>query len=166
LKSLWAASGILRREGLRSTSGDFTMNTQVAVEPQSDEARMGTVDTLLGLIAAVACAEPGRLIPVGDFYNILHKLKGDSRFSSELRYLDFEAVGDSFYSQALDRFLFQAGTWGLHQVPNPAVSSISLDRDRAENRLQQFEREYGPERVRWLREKFAPVFIQEMKQSR
>ena len=54
------------------------MDTQIATQTRTSESRMGTVDTLLGLIAAVAVDPRGRLIPVGDFYNILHKLQTDA----------------------------------------------------------------------------------------
>ena len=141
------------------------MDTQIATQTRTSESRMGTVDTLLGLIAAVAVDPRGRLIPVGDFYNILHKLKADRRFADDLRYIDFEAVGDNFYSEALDKFLFQAGTWGLHQVPNPAVSSICLDPARAQSRLEEFETEFGHEPVRRLRDELAAAFIEELENA-
>jgi hypothetical protein len=127
---------------------------------------MGTVDTLLGLIAAVVLKNKNHLIPVGDLYNILHELKQDDKFKDDLRYLDFEAVGDSYYSQALDEFLFQAGTWGLHQVPNPAVSSISLDEERAGKRLEALKGEFGEEAIRRLREEFATAFIEKLGSAR
>jgi hypothetical protein len=109
--------------------------------------RMGTVDVLLGLVAAVTNELRSRghegKIPVGLLCNVLHQMQTDDRFSAELSHLDFDRIGESWFSRALEDFLFQAGTWDLHRKPNPSVATIALDEGRATRRLNAIEVEHG-----------------------
>jgi hypothetical protein len=144
-----------RRTEMNKTAGN---GANVQTNP------MGTVDIFLGLVAAVTNVlrknhgpEAGK-IPVGLMCNVLHEMQSDERFEAELRYLDFDRIGDNWISKTLEDFLFQAGTWGLHKVPNPAVAMISLDADRADRRLDALKAEFGDAAVEKLNE-MAQEFV-------
>lgn len=113
------------------------------------DVRMGTVDRVLGLLAEVIrrrCEEsnlPSVNLPVGDIYNILHQMQMSPEFEEDLRYLDFDRIGEDSYSEALENLLFQAGTWGLFKARNPDVGTISLEKKMAEKRIERMEGEYG-----------------------
>jgi hypothetical protein len=148
---------------------DCPMTVASEKTKRATKPAMGTVDLLLGLIAAVSkqlCEErkaPSAQIAVGDLYDAIRALQTDARFESDFKHLDFTRVGANWYSEALDEFLFQAGTWGLHKVPNPAISSISLERERAEKRLQTLRREFGSTAVDRLENEIACAFIVHLK---
>ncbi len=110
---------------------------------------MGLVDLLNGLIAQVVVKlckrkSPGK-IPVRAFCNILHKMQQEPAFANDLRDLDFRLIGGNSVSNALGDFLFLGGAWGGHTVPNPSLSTISLDQVRAQKRLEKLSARYGPD---------------------
>jgi hypothetical protein len=130
-------------------------------------ADMGTVDLLLGLLAKVAVRvkdehQQSKVhIPVGELSNALHELQQRPEFQEELQYLDFDRLGNSSYSESLENFLFQGGTWWQHQVPNPAIASISVDESQAKKRLDTIKSQYGDEgvlRVNRLADAFLKIW--------
>ncbi len=67
------------------------------------DVRMGTVDRVLGLLAEVirrlyveSNVSPVNL-PVSDIYNILHQMQMSPEFAEDLRYLDFDRIGEDSY---------------------------------------------------------------------
>jgi hypothetical protein len=110
---------------------------------------MGLVDLLNGLIAQVVAqlreqfGPSAGKIPVGAFCNILDEMQRSDEFAFDLRDLDFRRIGGNSVSNALGDFLFLGGAWGAHTVPNPALSTISLDEERAQKRLRKLKERYG-----------------------
>lgn len=136
--------------------------------PAESIGSMGTVDLLLGLLAALSLklgqeSESETFnISVGQLTNALHDLQRRPEFEQDLDYLDFDQIGDSSYSEALEDFLFQGGTWGQHRVPNPAIATICLDKRAAERRLEKIEAEFGPEgqsKVERLRDAVLEIWL-------
>ena len=110
---------------------------------------LGLVDLLNGLIAKVVVdlrerfGQSAGKIPVGALCNILHDMQQEDEFAHDLRDLDFRKIGGNSVSNALGDFLFLGGAWGAHTVPNPALSTISLDEERAQKRLQKLDARYN-----------------------
>ena len=129
------------------------------------DVRMGTVDRVLGLLAAVICHlyKEGNVspvnLPVSDIYNILHQMQMSTEFGEDLCYLDFDRIGEDSYSEALENLLFQAGTWGLLKARNPAVGTIGLEMEMAEKRLDRMRREYGADAMGRM-EQMAARFLE------
>ena len=120
------------------------MATVEAQEP----ARVGTVDLVLGIIAAASLklrqlGAETPYIPLRTLCNKLHQLQTNPVYERDLAYLDFDRIGDNWVSKGLNDILFQSGTWGLHQVPNPSLPTISVERSRAERRIRAIDEEYG-----------------------
>jgi len=117
------------------------------VEAQAP-ARVGTVDLVLCIIAAATLelrkkGSETPNIPLRTLCNKLHQLQAEPVYEGALEYLDFDRIGDNWVSKGLSDILFQGGTWGLHQVPNPSLPTISLEESRAKRRMQALEEDYG-----------------------
>jgi hypothetical protein len=113
-----------------------------------DNQRIGTVDLILGVIAASTLelrktGQEAPYLPVTTLSNRLRQMQEDPEYADALEYLDFDKIGDNWISKGLNDLLFQSGTWGLHRVPNPSLPTITLDQSRAESRIEKIEQQYG-----------------------
>ncbi len=137
------------------------------------EKRIGTTETLLGLIA-VACEKAQERtnnvfagFTYGELFNGIHKLQLDPKFEKELKYLDFELVGpDSWYSRSLDDFLFMTGVpWGgvgFHQtVIEYGMHILTVEPSAAKKRIRWLREKYGEESVSRI-EEMADALIKVM----
>ena len=123
--------------------------------------RVSTTELLLGLFSAVAIELNERKTPnihLGSSCDILHTLQQSSQFSHALRYLDFNRIGDSWTSRALEGFFFQAGAWGFHRVPNPSMATVTIPQPSAKERFNEFKNLYGRKGTA-LVEKMAKAFL-------
>ena len=143
------------------------MNPAVKSRRSSQKFRIPTTDLLLGLFAAVSlklCSESGTGSPnihLGSSCNVLRELQNQKEFSDVLKYLDFDRIGDSWISHALENFFFQAGAWGFHCVPNPAMSTITVPSLQAKNRLDEVKSKFGRKGSN-LVDNIAEAFVQKL----
>jgi|SRR3989344_10694 len=123
------------------------------------QGEIGTIDTLLGLVAIAservhektACEYMG--FTAGELCDGIHQLSVDPRFEDQLKYLDFSRVGDSFYSKALEDFIFQAGVWGMIEtfVWN-CLYQQSVPAEQAKAIIGRLNGDYGSEIVKIIEE--------------
>jgi len=84
-----------------------------------------------------------------EFTNGIHTLQMIPEFHENLKSVDFRGIGDSYYSESLERYLFIGGVWEDHQ--QIGFDEFYFSPKRYEQEIQTLEEEFGTDALIKLR---------------
>ncbi len=113
--------------------------------------RMGTVDTLNGLLATlyILQREKTESENVGftplTICNTLYTLRNDSRYHEALKYIDFRRCGENSYSSTLERYFFSGEVWGFFRRQGRFGELLYITEKESQRTLHELQEKHGEE---------------------